>query len=96
LIVLVVKTSMGLLGGSFNVLLLERLATTVIKKDCKRINFSKEDLEDISWRVVMGQRNAPYHRSHQAGGKTLVVLVSACPRQFLTILAFIPAISTGD
>jgi hypothetical protein len=48
LIVLVVKTSMGLLGGSFNVLLLERLATTVIKKDCKRINFSKEDLEDIS------------------------------------------------
>lgn len=52
-IVSAVRTPIGSFGGSLKDVLHERLATTVMEEVCKRVNFPKEDLDDIYWGVVM-------------------------------------------
>src|SRR4030043_1098622 len=48
-----VRTPIGSFGGSLKDVLHERLAATVMEAVCKRVNFSKEDLDDVYWGVVM-------------------------------------------
>lgn len=52
-IVSAVRTPIGSFGGSLKDVLHERLAATVMEEVCKRVNFPKEDLDDIYWGVVM-------------------------------------------
>lgn len=52
-IVSAVRTPIGSFGGSLKEALHEKLAATVMDEVCKRVNFPKEDLDDIYWGVVM-------------------------------------------
>jgi acetyl-CoA C-acetyltransferase len=52
-IVSAVRTPIGSFGGSLRDILHERLAATVMEEVCKRVNFPKEELDDIYWGVVM-------------------------------------------
>jgi len=52
-IVSAVRTPIGSFGGSLKDLLHEKLAATVMEEVCKRVNFPKEELDDIYWGVVM-------------------------------------------
>ncbi len=52
-IVSAVRTPIGSFGGSFKDVTHERLAATVMEEVCKRVNFPKENLDDVYWGVVM-------------------------------------------
>ena len=52
-IVSAVRTPIGSFGGALKDVLHERLAATVMEEVCKRVNFPKEELDDIYWGVVM-------------------------------------------
>jgi len=53
IIVSAVRTPIGSFGGIFKDVSHEKLASTVMEEVCRRVNFSKEDLDDIYWGVVM-------------------------------------------
>ncbi len=52
-IVSAVRTPIGSFGGAFRDVLHEKLASIVMEEVCKRVNFPKEELDDIYWGVVM-------------------------------------------
>jgi len=52
-IVSAVRTPIGDFGGSLRDLLHTKLAALVMDEVCKRVNFPKEDLDDVYWGVVM-------------------------------------------
>jgi len=52
-IVSAVRTPIGSFGGVFRDILHEKLASIVMEEVCKRVNFPKEELDDIYWGVVM-------------------------------------------
>jgi len=52
-IISAVRTPIGSFGGSLKDVLHERLAATVMDAVCKRVNFPKEQLDDVYWGVVM-------------------------------------------
>ncbi len=52
-IVSAVRTPIGAFGGSLRSLLHEKLAVTVLKEVCERVNFPKDQLDDVYWGVVM-------------------------------------------
>jgi acetyl-CoA C-acetyltransferase len=52
-IVSAVRTPIGSFGGSLKDVVHERLAATVMEEVCRRVNFPKEELDDIYWGVVM-------------------------------------------
>ncbi|MGB9630105.1 MAG: thiolase family protein [Thermodesulfobacteriota bacterium] len=52
-IVSAVRTPIGSFGGAFRDVLHEKLASIVMDEVCKRVNFPKEELDDIYWGVVM-------------------------------------------
>lgn len=52
-IVSAVRTPIGDFGGSLRDLSHTKLAALVMDEVCKRVNFSKEDLNDVYWGVVM-------------------------------------------
>jgi acetyl-CoA C-acetyltransferase len=52
-IVSAVRTPIGSFGGSLKDVVHERLAATVMDEVCKRVNFPKEELDDVYWGVVM-------------------------------------------
>jgi len=52
-IVSAVRTPVGSFGGSLRDVLHEKLASTVMQEVCERVNFRKEELDDIYWGVVM-------------------------------------------
>ncbi len=52
-IVSAVRTPIGSFGGAFRDILHEKLASIVMDEVCKRVNFPKEELDDIYWGVVM-------------------------------------------
>lgn len=52
-IVSAVRTPIGSFGGVFRNLLHVELASIVMEEVCKRVNFPKEELDDIYWGVVM-------------------------------------------
>jgi acetyl-CoA C-acetyltransferase len=52
-IVSAVRTPIGSFGGSLRDVLHTQLATLVMDEVCKRVNFPKEELDDVYWGVVM-------------------------------------------
>jgi acetyl-CoA C-acetyltransferase len=52
-IVSAVRTPIGSFGGSLKDVVHERLAAMVMDEVCKRVNFPKEELDDVYWGVVM-------------------------------------------
>jgi acetyl-CoA C-acetyltransferase len=52
-IVSAVRTPIGSFGGSLRDIPHEGLAAAVMEEVCKRVNFPKEELDDIYWGVVM-------------------------------------------
>lgn len=52
-IVSAVRTPIGAFGGVLKDVLNEKLASTVMEEVCNRVNFPKENLDDIYWGVVM-------------------------------------------
>jgi acetyl-CoA C-acetyltransferase len=52
-IVSAVRTPIGDFGGSLRSVLHEHLAVTVLNSVCERVNFSKDQLDDVYWGVVM-------------------------------------------
>ncbi len=53
IIVSAVRTPIGTFGGSLRDVLHVRLAARVMDEVCKRVNFPKEEIDDIYWGVVM-------------------------------------------
>ena len=53
IIVSAVRTPIGVFGGSLRDVSHTKLAALVMDEVCKRVNFSKKDLEDVYWGVVM-------------------------------------------
>jgi acetyl-CoA C-acetyltransferase len=52
-IVSAVRTPIGSFGGSLRDVLHTKLAALVMDEVCKRVNFPKEELDDVYWGVVM-------------------------------------------
>jgi len=52
-IVSAVRTPIGIFGGSLRDVSHTKLAALVMDEVCKRVNFPKEDLDDVYWGVVM-------------------------------------------
>lgn len=52
-IVSAVRTPIGAFGGSLRPLLHEQLAVTVLKEVCERVDFPKDQLDDVYWGVGM-------------------------------------------
>jgi acetyl-CoA C-acetyltransferase len=53
IIVSAVRTPIGDFGGSLRDVLHTKLATLVMNEVCRRANFSKKDLDDVYWGLVM-------------------------------------------
>ena len=53
IIVSAARTPIGDFGGAFKGVLNTKLASVVMDEVCKRANFSKDDLDDVYWGVVM-------------------------------------------
>src|SRR4030042_13096 len=71
-IVSAVRTPIGTFGGSLRDVPHERLAATVMEEVCKRVNFQKEELDDVYWGVVMA-------RSDENGLARSAVLTAGIP-----------------
>jgi acetyl-CoA C-acetyltransferase len=53
IIVSAVRTPIGTFGGSLKDVSHTKLAALIMNEVCKRVNFPKEDLDDVYWGVVM-------------------------------------------
>jgi acetyl-CoA C-acetyltransferase len=53
IIVSALRTPIGIFGGSLRDVSHTKLAATVMDEVCKRVNYPKEELDDIYWGVVM-------------------------------------------
>src|SRR4030042_3289672 len=53
IIVSAVRTPIGDFGGALKDVLHTKLASLVMDELCKRANFSKNDLDDVYWGIVM-------------------------------------------
>lgn len=71
-IVSAVRTPIGSFGGSLRDVLHTKLATLVMDEVCKRVNFPKEQLDDVYWGVV-------YPRSDENGLARMALLEAGIP-----------------
>lgn len=71
-IVSAVRTPIGSFGGSLRDVLHTKLATLVMDEVCKRVNFPKEELDDVYWGVV-------YPRSDENGLARMALLEAGIP-----------------